>query len=194
MSTNTTRCTACRGQKEFAGLGGIMKKCHHCDGKGSVSAIVATSTESNAIVADMAAAATDEVISAIKRKRPSRAKAKEPETVDMFIAEAIASSSIDSDGKAGRTVIVAPVVDEFTQAVLDEPRMDPLTWQAKYKHINRLFGINPLTQKFDELVSKVQRAEIRAQHAAAQPKIKRTVDMTKSQDVGGDIAESIRGI
>lgn len=162
MSTNTVRCQACRGQKEAPGLGGIVKKCRACDGAGQVEIAVVTSAPSNAVVTTIS---TDEAVKTVGRKR--KPKNKEPETVDMF-------------------PVIAPGIDEFTQAILDEPRLDPLTWKAKYKHIPRLFGINPMTQMFDELISKVERANIRATYASAQPKIARKVDMTKSQDVGAD--------
>lgn len=175
MSTNTVRCDKCKGQKEFAGIGGIMKPCHNCDGKGRISVPVATSAESNAVVMDIASKATNEVVRAIKRKRPSRAKSKvlAPETKDMFqdtctIAE-----------------IFAPPIDPVMVAVLDEPRMDPFKWQMKYKDVPGLFGRDMATGGIAELITKVQRAAMRADYANAQPKIARKVDMLKSQDVGG---------
>ncbi len=199
MSTNTVKCMTCRGNKELAGMGGIIKECWNCKGKGRVpEPKVETSTVTNAVVLDIAAKATDEIISAVKakNKRKSRAKAKEPVTADMFqdtctlaaifpdmnLMEAAASIAIDKGAKQ----TLPPKVDPLMQAILDEPRMTPEQWQAKYKHVERLFGINPVTNKFDELISKVQRAAMRADYAAQQPKVKRKVDVNASQDAAAE--------
>lgn len=187
MTNNTVVCWRCRGQKECAGIGGIVKKCTKCNGKGRieqpvvamhnkvVQGVIDTTVEAVAIPTPLA-----EIKAEIKAtpKRKSRAKAKavepvgEPETADMFPEPAKPA---------------VPTVDDFTQAILDEPRMDPIAWEAKYKHISRLFGINPMTQKFDCLVTQVQRAAIRANYAANQPRVARKVNVKKAQDM---VAES----
>lgn len=183
MSTETVLCHTCRGLKEASGMGGIMKTCWTCKGKGRIvppisttqfasdeslkKAVNAQTMECVATVADIALDATDEVAGSIKtkNKRKSRAKVKEPQTIDMF---------------------PEPTVDALMQAILDEPRMTPEVWQATYKNVPRLFGINPVTGQFDEMISKVQRAAMRADYAAAQPRVKRKVNVSAAQDAAAE--------
>jgi hypothetical protein len=167
MSTETQLCMTCRGNKELPGMGGIIKTCWNCKGKGRIPVVKAeTSTIDHAVILNMAAQSTDEVVSAIKAKpkRKSRAKTKEPETVDMFTT----------------------YVDPLMQAVLDEPRMKPDEWQRKYKDVPGLFGKDIATGATCEAVSKVERAAMRANYAANQPKVKRKVDVSAAQDLAAE--------
>ena len=189
MSTNTIVCFACRGQKEAPGMGGIIKKCEKCSGKGRVerpAAVLQVAKPAEPIERVAQTADMESVFETkAKPKRKSRAKVKavevDTETKDMF-QDTVSLAQIVT-GEAAKM----PAVDEFTKAILDEPRMTPDEWQAKYKHIARLFGINPMTQKFDCLVTQVQRAAIRANYAATQPRVARKVNVKKAQDV---VAES----
>lgn len=180
-ATNSIRCITCRGLKELAGIGGIMKTCWVCDGKGRIEKVIEQLEPSVVTTSEVTSAPVGETLAKPKRKSKTKIKDEEVETADMFIAEAKISEAIDSGPKEALSNFM-PEIDEFTKAILDEVRMDPIGWQLKYKHIPRLFGINPMTQKFDELVSKVQRAAIRANYAINQPKIARTVNLNKMQD------------
>lgn len=169
------RCQKCRGQKEFAGIGGIMKRCDMCNATGLVEQVVKKAPEvvkvnhieealEKVSAAEVvASAAIDNSPKQTLPKRKSRARAKVVEPVAV-VAE-----------------VAAPVIDEFTQAILDEPKMTPEAWQAKYRHIDRLFGIDK-TGSFGALVSHAQRAAIRANYAATQYRAPRTVDLQAAQD------------
>ncbi len=174
--SNKVRCLKCRGQKEYAGMGGIMKDCEVCNGTGKVEPVKLEIVENK---------------KEIEHVEPVKEELK-VETVSA--AEAFASMGVPAEvvkeAMANPPLIVsqgeilplnAPVIDEFMQAVLDEPRMDPISWQAKYKHVSRLFGVD-ITGHFGELVTKVERAAIRANYASTQVIAERTVDLSVSQD------------
>lgn len=167
--SNKVRCLKCKGQKEYSGIGGIMKSCEPCGASGYVEKV-------NVSVAQVE---KEEEIVHIEPVSVSAVEAFESMGVPAeIIAEAL---TIVPEIVQVPAAVVVPEIDEFTQAVIDEPRLDPIAWQEKYKHVTRLFGMT-ITGHFGELVSKVERAAIRANYASNQVIGERTVDLSVSQD------------
>lgn len=194
--TNKVRCQRCRGQKKYAGIGGVMKDCEVCDSTGFIERelkivpqpVVQESVQvpEGASVVEDESAASDTAV----------ADEKDQDLSD--VAELSATS--DLGVAQGEKVVYVPVApmqvgtilpgydDEFMRAILAEPTMDAIKWAAAYKHVTQLFGINPMTKKWDELLSKVQRASIREMYAMSKPIKERRVDLGSQQDdaVKGD--------
>lgn len=173
MSVRKVRCSKCRGQKKYVGIGGITKDCIECDGTGTVE------QEMPKLVREIASPEPEPepepqpepVKQAPPKKRPSRAKSAK--------SAAVKAPDVKPEVKPGP--IFPGYDDEFMRAILDEPKMDPLAWAAKYKHVDRLFGMT-ITGHFGELTTKVQRAGIRESYAMKTPMAPRVVDLSASQD------------
>ena len=182
MSTEKIRCGRCRGQKEYAGMGGIMKECEVCDGTGKVAIVDMSvndidkgeeivSVEHSEEELDMVESVTDSDIGDVKVS----------DVTVTLVTEAQASEQIDNQPKQ-TLPLKQPELDELMQAVLAEPGMKPEDWARKYAHVDRLFGMT-ITGHHGELVTKVQRAEMRATYASQQPKADRQVDLKVAQDM-----------
>ena len=148
-------------------MGGIVKDCKACDGKGRIPVKVETSTVSNPVI-DMATKATSEVVSAVKSKRKSRAKVKEPVTADMFQDTCTLQEIFMPIG-------VVQALDPMMEAVLAEPNMTTEEFRRKYPGIA-------------ETTSVRDRHGMRVMYASEQKIAPRTVDVSASQDacVSGD--------
>jgi hypothetical protein len=196
------RCFKCRGQKEYAGIGGIVKKCEACDGKGTVEKIVlkAVGDIKNPEIVDIKVSDNDkpEVKTKRKAKKPEvetvslaevlqEAGVPEAVTQEMFpedkwvhtsglAVEMAASNAIDNQGKQTMSgPIFSGYDDEFMRAILAEPSMTTEEWRAKYGLIAGGMDIR-------------QRHEIRVMYAASKPIAPRSVDLKAAQDmtVAGD--------
>lgn len=147
-------------------MGGIMKDCPSCDATGKVEVIALKQAPS---------------VDAVNISAKPVDKQEENVHVTETVGAAEAFESMDIPKEVVAQVVPKPEIDEFMQAVLDEPRMKPEDWMAKYKHIPRLFGMT-MTGHFGELTTKVQRAAIRANYAQAQVMGERIVDLGAAQD------------
>jgi hypothetical protein len=166
MSVDKTRCLKCRGQGEYAGIGGIMKNCIACDGKGKI-----------------------EVIKDSPKETLPKKKVKEVEAVSapeafesMGIPASVINEVITKDLSEDSNNFPKPELDELTQAILDEPRMEAMAWAKKWCHVKQLFAMSPITGRYEELITKVQRAGMRATFAQGQEIAPRVVDLSKAQD------------
>ena len=166
-------------------MGGILKDCEACDGTGKVDHIADASEMVDVI--ESVGEEYDRILDAVnhvdhiedplyKVELVSSAKAFE----SMGIPKAVVQEVITKDLSEASDAFPAPV-DEFMVAILDEPRMDPLEWAAKYRHVDRLFG-KTIDGRFDELCTKVQRAAMRANYAGDQVIADRIVNMSAGQD------------
>lgn len=173
MSANMVRCTKCLGQKEYFGIGGIVKSCDTCNATGKVEAPKRLET----IPEETVTPVTD-IISAAEAF-------KSMGIPDAIIAEAAATEAVDKALAQSQANFKKEEtkVDELMQAVLDEPRMTPEMWKAKYQHVERLFGRSIITGCMEEMISKVQRAQMRANHAMQTPMAPRKVDLGRAQDM-----------
>lgn len=170
----TVRCGRCRGQGQVAGMGGIMGDCSECNGVGKVSKAIETqdfvvaserieSVQVSAV--DIIEKPVDEMSEVVheKVKSPKKKKTKL--------------------GKSLGAYKEPEILDDITRACLEEPSMDPLAWKHKYQNVEGLFAKSFITGQQEELITKVQRASIRASYAMQRPIAPRTVDMGKSQDI-----------
>lgn len=154
MSANTVRCHTCRGLKELSGMGGIVKKCWTCDGKGRIAAPVEALATTSSLTAPIAVQLIEEPEKPLKRKPKS--KAVEPVTEDMFPVE------IENKKKE---------IDPMMEAVLAEPHMSTEEWKVKYAHIAAITSVR-------------DRHGMRVVYAQQKPTAPRKVDLGAMQDAG----------
>lgn len=159
------RCVTCRGSGRVNGMGGLLKDCKVCGGDGTL--------EKLSIAKDV-------------EDKPKKLAVKEeaPKVTSKRVTFKKAPA-VRSDAEpivAATKPIVPPVIDEVTQACLEEPRMEASAWRQKYQHVPGLFGKSMITGQIEEAISKVQRAAIRASYAMTQPIAPRTVDLSAAQE------------
>ncbi len=184
MSTDLVRCPKCKGQKQYAGMGGIFKDCEPCDGAGKVELIKlkpAPVVDSIDMLIEPVVK-TEEIVHI--PEVVSVAEAFESMGVPAaVIAEVREIDPVDLDIPALEIVItkdVEPfpiqemVMDRMMEAVLAEPTMTTEEWRAKYPDIAEVSDIR-------------QRHSMRIVYAQSKPIAPRAVDLSKSQD---DIAEA----
>ena len=171
MSANMIRCTKCLGQKGYYGIGGLYRDCDVCDKTGKIEAPKRLEAIPEEPVTQTVS--VSEAFASMGIPAAIIAEAAATEAVDKALAQSQANFKKKEETK----------VDELMQAVLDEPRMTPEMWKAKYQHVERLFGRSIITGCMEEMISKVQRAQMRANHAMQTPMAPRTVDLGKAQDM-----------
>jgi len=176
MSVDMIRCHRCRGQKEYAGIGGIVKKCEVCDGKGTVEKIALKAVK-NSDIEDVKKSDTKP---SVKTKR--KAVKAEVETVslkdvlsEVGVPDEVTEEMFPEDAEitmvtAAPGPIFAGYDDEFMRAILAEPSMTTEAWRDKYGLIAGGMDIR-------------QRHEIRVMYAASKPIAPRSVDLGKAQDM-----------
>ncbi len=164
-------CPSCKGRGIFAGMGGIEKSCAACDGSGRVLK------------------GAQEPKPAVEKKKASKSKAKEIETVT--VTEAFESMGVPIEVVQEAAAIKEPIFsgysDEFMEAILDEVAMEAMAWKKKYSHVTELFQFSPITRQLEETISKVARNGIREAYALSKPRPPRQIDLQKYQD---QVAES----
>jgi hypothetical protein len=172
MSNSSTRCAKCKGQKKYAGLGGIFKDCEVCNATGKVDIETKAKKPKEAVKKEEIRAPKIESISAEEMFK------------ELGVPDDVIDASLGKSKAAYKEPIFPGYSDELITAILDEPRMEALAWENKYKHVKELFGINVLTQKPDQLMTKVQRAGVRAAYGAhvAQMNAPRAVDLSFAQN------------
>ena len=181
------RCGTCRGQKRLVGIGGIEKDCVTCDGTGQVNApklVVSVAPVAPVTVIEAEVIATPVTVTPVtKGKRKSRAKPKAMDIAGVSVTQASKSDAIFVElAPLEPEPIFPPYEDEFMRAILEELTMDPFAWADKYKHVTSLFGISKITNQPCELITKVQRANIRTDYAYSKPISPRTDAMKASQE------------
>ncbi len=182
-------------------MGGILKDCEPCDGTGKVDAddISVECVDENEKQRQMAetiervAEVYQGIVSTGQTLPKKRAKDHSEDPLHMVelvsaaqafesmgVPKSVIKEVITQDLSEATDAFPAPI-DELMVAILDEPRMDPLEWAAKYRHVDRLFG-KTIDGRFDELCTKVQRAAMRANYATGQVIADRVVNLSASQD------------
>lgn len=165
------RCIKCRGQKSYAGIGGIYKKCEKCSGTGTI--------ESEVVI--LPTVQIEETIEPIVKQKKSKQRKLEPITEDLPFEEKEEVAQV-LDVTVEKKPIFPGYDDELMLAILDEPRMQALDWAKKYAHVKGLFCISPITGLQDELITKVQRASIRSMYGQRQTIAPRKVDLQRAQN------------
>lgn len=178
MLVSKIKCLKCKGLGEYAGMGGIMRECGTCDGTGKIERdmperVTETVSATEAFVSmGIPLGVVNQVI----------APAVENTVSPGLIKETIAIEGIKQDNKPAPVARQEPAIDEVMQAVIDEPRMEALAWKNKYRHVKGLFAKSIITGQYEELITKVQRAAMRANYASNQVIAERVVDMGALQD------------
>jgi len=182
MATSYVRCYKCRGLKQVAAIGGIVKDCWICDATGKVEieeAPILEVIQSKMTPEDAPVLVPLDVVLADAQLRQV--------TADL---EVKLDSGVSSEAQPtviqNETVVDTPpnyavqlgVSEELLGAVLDEPRMKPDEWRMKYKGVAGLLGPNGT----DEIMTKVERASLRERYALMQPIAPRKVNLGASQD------------
>ncbi len=184
MSNDLVRCPRCRGQKQYAGMGGIFKDCESCDATGKVELIrlkptaivesVDTFIEPVAIVEEIVH--TPEAVSIEEAFESMGVPAAvitemndiEPIELDIPALEIVITKEVEP------FPVQEMVIDRMMEAVLAEPTMTTEEWRAKYPDIAEVSDIR-------------QRHSMRIVYAQSKPIAPRAVDLSKSQD---DIAKA----
>lgn len=135
------RCGKCRGLGEYAGMGGIMRECIDCGGVGKIDKV------NHAI--DIFEKPVDKALEIVP------------------VVEVIAPVVIEPVKK--KEVEVAEILDEMTQACLDEPKMTTEQWRAKYPSIASSSNTR-------------ERHDVRVSYATRRVAAPRKVDLGAMQD------------
>lgn len=177
MSANKVICQRCRGRKNISAMGGLTKECPGCLGVGKVDApkVLAAPTMSNEPIATVDMFEGKQEFCTLEEIFPG-------------VTEGVKAQEIEPKKKEQEKPkqLWPGLDDDFVLAILDEPRMDPMAWAAKYKHVTRLFGANMVTGQHGELMSKVQRNTMRLMFAQSQVAAPRKVDIMSGMDAIGE--------
>lgn len=188
MSANKVICQRCRGRKSISAMGGLTKECPGCLGVGKVEApkVMAVPTMSNEPIANADMFPVDSVD--ISKKHVDKIELCSLEDIFPGVTEGVKAQEIEPKKKEQEKPkqLWPGLDDDFVLAILDEPRMDPMAWAAKYKHVSRLFGAHMVTGQHGELMSKVQRNTMRLMFAQSQIAAPRKVDIMSGMDAIAD--------
>jgi hypothetical protein len=158
---DSVRCPTCRGYKKVNGIGGIERDCHKCSGKGTVA-------PEAVVVTQMAAAATDEIVEAIKKKEPEVSPAK---NAQLPVGDAIFPG----------------YSNELMSALLDEPKLPLQEWKKKHMRNTELFVVAKDMRGQDQIVNELldlhMRNSIRLLYAQSKPVAPRKVNAMAAQDM-----------
>ncbi len=191
--TTKVRCAKCRGQKEYAGIGAIMKPCEPCGATGLVEQIKLKPVEKIDISSERVEKEEENVhipegtteVCSLEDIFPGVSKAMEEATTKMaeVITKDLSESSEDFPKptvtvKKKEPEIKQPIFNGYSDAMMEaliaESLMDSEEWKRKYPHVAGM-GVR-------------ERQSIMAMYAQSKPTAPRQVDLGKAQDgaVKGD--------
>lgn len=147
MSAQKIRCSKCRGQKQYAGIGGVMKDCGVCNATGLVDYVELKVVKVEVVIND--ATPNSPVVEPIVEAAPKKKKAKKkvaaegdkcPETADMATVSAEfvppQPAPVAQKQESGVKEPIFPgYPDELMEAVLAEPTMNSEDWRKAYPAI-----------------------------------------------------------
>lgn len=203
MTTEKITCPACKGGKTVRGMGGMIRDCSNCSGKGSVDVPV---SEEVVVVTASAVAKNDTVKTTvapdakIEVQYSAADKSDVTPTAEVVITPEV-KPSVEVVGEAPRVEQVEekpakPIEQELgemagytpfmIEAIMKEPSMKPDVWRNKYASVicNPLAMPKPGVKYLPDLQS---RARFRESVARSQKPAKRKHDTMKTHDLAGKL-------